>query len=530
MADQVDAILQKYAGPKEPDAVDSILQKYTAPQDQTQERYGNLEAGLQGYGQALTLNHLPYLQAAAESGVEKGLGFLGMGPDATDEKLKSQGFKIESPSYDQEKKEAFARDQQIKQEHPLSYGSGQVTGIINTLPIGSAVVGGLGKAASTVGNLAGIAPATGRLAQIGQAAAAGGLMNAAQSPEGSENFLSPQDLEARGKQGVAGALVGGTLESAAPLLKTGQKKLGELAEKYSLKSAGAMLRDMRNIYDKKTNQAISDTLFENNLVSPGMNVDKIAKKSGELLNQKGKEIGSIYDKLRDAEVKVNIPGLKQSLGEAVEKSLPNIQRSSYLNAAENLTKDILSQPEKLDDIRHLNNLIGDIDKEINWYAKAQQSSNLPDAGAFQKAYYAIRTSLRNTVNNIVEGTGKLSGDPELASRLKDLNKQYSSLATINRISNDRRLRDIANHPFGLIPSIVGGLGAASQVATGHLPLESVAAGIATAGAIKGAQRYGAPIAATAARKISQVPIPSIGPGSLGAAAGLINPRQSVNKK
>lgn len=529
---------------------DTYLRSKGAGVPQTESGAG--EATLQSYGNALALGHLPYVQAGAQRAVEKGMGILGQGPEAIDEKLRAQGFKIDSPTYEDEKKQQFDRAASLNKEHPVASAVGTGLGILNTLPIVSA---GAGRVAGLLGKAAPAAPASAELiaetgaaglSPLAKAGLAGAAMSAAQSPEGSQNFLSKEDLLKRGQQGLIGGVAGTTIQAAAPVVGSLVNRIkdsaGKVADAWALKSTGAMLKDMRNFFDKGTVKQISDEMYESGLASPGMNVDKIASKSGDLLKDTGQKIGQIYDKVASsATLRIDLKGLKDRLINVVQEATPSIDKKAYAMAMTPKIKDIVTNP-KISDIRVMNDLIGEIDSKINWFAKAKSLSALPEAGDVQKGLYAVRTELRKTVNQIVDATGKLMDDPTMAGQLKELNQKYGNLATINRISRDRSVRDLSNRFVGLLPTIVGSAtgvaSAAHAAATGNIEhaVTSLALGLAAAGTTKAATKYGAPLIAGGLKAASNFSTSSspflkgalpLTPAAAGAVTGLLTPKGMI---
>lgn len=164
-------------------------------------------AALEGYGNTATLGYLPQLQAGSEMGMEKLAKLFGAGPEAEDDKLRAQGFKVPEHTYVQERDANIARQQQEESEHPIAATAGKAAGIAATsmLPGVSAAKG------------------AGFLARTGAAAANGALQGAAYNPGDEKGVVDP--LQAKDRAINAG--IGGAFNAAAHVGSEGINKLGD---------------------------------------------------------------------------------------------------------------------------------------------------------------------------------------------------------------------------------------------------------------------------------------------------------------
>lgn len=495
-----------------------------SPAGEESQKYSPNESALQGFGNAMTLGNLPEMQGAAESATEKGLGFFGVGPASTDEALRKSGFKMAPPATMGSRINEAAKNQdQMKSENPNAYTGGAVAGTIASIPTyGMAGRGLVGAAGVPVADM-------GTAGKIATSAGTGGLMAAATAPEKQEKMSASENISERAKQGALGALFGGTISGAgAAVSGLIGPTASKVANEYAVKSTGAMLKDMRKIYGTGQMGQIADEMFNSGMAEAGNNVATISKKSSELLKSVGQRIGSIYEEAKGYAPTKDSKALAQDIENIVNQNSPRFHADKYLTGITPYVEGIFKHPEELQDIRSVNGIIGDIDAKINYYSDlkgSQAAANLPEADDIQKGLYAIRKHLRGVVNQSVEDFGKISGNEHLGQELKNLNQRYGSLSTINKVSTDRMVRGTTNSSMGLLPSLAGSAalgGVVSHLGAGDVnsAAKAVAAGLGTAVAAKALQKYGAPAAAQAARKISQSGlIPPVGAGVVGGLIG-----------
>ena len=157
------------------------------------------DAALEGYGQTATMGYLPHIQAGAERGLEKLLGFFGAGPEATDAKLREQGFQLPEQSYVNERDENIARHEQQAKDSPIASGAGKFAGIVAS----SAMMPGSGAAKG-----AGLA------AKLGNAAKTGAMQGAVYNPGDTKGEVDPLQLGDRAGNAALGAATGTALSAA----------------------------------------------------------------------------------------------------------------------------------------------------------------------------------------------------------------------------------------------------------------------------------------------------------------------------
>lgn len=312
-----------------------------------------------------------------------------------------------------------------------------------------------------------------------------------------------------------------TFQGAAELAKPAANYVSKLAEKYAdtyaIKSAGAMLKDFRNIFNRGTQKEIAETMFNHEMIHPGATYETISEKSGEALKSTGEKIGQIYDQIGPAlsqSLDHELPQVAERIITKIESGAPMIGKKEYLESMSGLVEDIVKNKEKLKDPRYLNDIIGEIDAKINWAKQTSQSSKYRDG------LMDLRSELRKITVDMAEKAGDIIGNPTLKKELLDANREYHNLKTINGMSTDRVAREAAKNYMGLIPTLSVGSGAIAGAATGHTTLEKVENGLLGAGAgLLGSKtaKYGLPIAAKGARALGS------SAGKLSDALSIIGP-------
>lgn len=450
--------------------------------------YGAL---LSGAGQEATLGYGPQLATMAEPIISRGVNLLSKNKVA--EAPWSQ-MKPGTPEYIQARDEYVKTIQKEEEESPKSF-------------LGGRIAGGLLLGAPLATKTA----ATG-MGRIGQATLAGAGVGALYNPGDEKGKMGDAQLDTRTEQavlggigGLGGGLLGEGIGKIGKAIAKSPETTKEMAEEYSLKSMGAMLKDLRRLYKKDRVTDISNELFDSKLVRPGVSVGNIADESKVLLDETGKKIGDIYEKVYDA-TKNKIEALKPKMFDRLtssvlsEDSIPKINRKEYLYKMQSVVDEILDQSNEITDPRYLNKMIGDIDMLINYSKKANE---LP---SIQKGYLAIRRELRDQLNELVGVIGKEIKEPKLKEEILNLNKRYSNLSDIHDISMDKAIRLDANRAVSLTDTIIGGAGAVAGAATQSGPISGAIGGLA-GGAISAAinklgREYAAPITASAAKSIS----------------------------
>ena len=226
------------------------------------------------------------------SGLSQGLTFgfadeIGAGLRAAAGKLGGDGdFKDLYKKYRDEQR---AYVDAAKEDNPLAFNAGSVGGVV-----GSAFVPGL----------AALAPVKGATtaANIGRAATGGALTAAGLSDK--DVTKGPEDAKGFARELAGGAIVGGVTQGA--LSKLGDffgslkpEKLKGFAEERAVKAAGAMKKDFNQLQQSGQLHKLGRDLLDKKVVTLFGSLDDVAKNSGELKSQSGKEIGKILGQADD---------------------------------------------------------------------------------------------------------------------------------------------------------------------------------------------------------------------------------------
>lgn len=487
----------RFANPKKTDAP---LNK----NEETPNR--SFQAGLEGFGEGVSLGYLNNLQALTEPLTFKALNFI------TGKDVKADDYVEARDSYNK-------RQESLAKENPKSFMTGQVAGTIaSAIPAaGAGAAAGTGRAAMAARGL--------------QAAKAGTIYGATQNTQETEGQLGgldiPQRIENAGTGMATGILASyGGEALGAGARYGGQKlsqaknavgeKLKDLAETQAFKATGAMLKDFRNSDAKGEINEIGRYLLDKGILKVGDSVDDIAAKTLQYKKEAGQLLDKVYsdadsaiknsireksfDPIRDKER--ILKAAKEELGDTVGATGAIEKLSNYIDdVAKNNIDDAMASADTLPinnptmSPRRTNDIKGAVDEQIN-YAR----NPLSKEPASEKAF----TGARRELNKIVSESIDELGGEQATKALKDANKQYGLAAKTNRISQDRVNREAANKMFGLTDTIVGGASAGYGAVTGDWETA-----IAAMAAKKGFEKYGttgiAKLADSASKRLLQNP-------------------------
>lgn len=424
-----------------------------------------VQAGVESFGNAVTLGYAPQLQAMAEPLVDRAMNFITgqKVPEAPLEQALGRGA-----SYVKARDENIRRMAEQEKDYPLTTGAASVGGTVAgalATPIGTASTAGKGLLAAAKGIGKG----------IGKVALVGGAQAALQNPGDTEGNVDPLQLAERGENAKKGAAIsaataglvkgGGTV--ASKFAGSG-KAAKEIAENAAFKSSGAMLKDFRSAADKGRVNEVGRWMLDNKIVQATDSVDEVATKAAAFKESTGKELGALYKK---AQAKLAEPKFAEQLGTRARGFRPKSDSAEILGkvqselgdsvGAKAATQKVAGYLEELTgkygddvDIRKANDIIGKIDEQINY---SRRSQDLPEV---QQAFLAARRFIRERVNNQVKALDRALGSADSA-RLKQLNSDYRNASDVVGMAQDRALRENANQMFSLTDKIaaVGGGGA-----------------------------------------------------------------------
>lgn len=486
-----------------------VYQKLMEQEAPKQEEGSSFDAFLQNFGDAATMGYLPQIQA----GVDQAIDYI-MPESEVDKKLKEQGFKIESEdeSYvDVRDKRRQAIDR-LQETNPTASTIGGLSGAISGGVAMGPLLGTAGKGAS-FGK---------KLYQAGKTGAAIGV---ARNPGDVEGEVDPLQIDERlenaKNDGLTGIALQGAGSGALKAVQAGKgaaKALKGFGELKALKASGAMLKDFRKAFGKEKATDLGRTMLDNEIVQMGDDVATIAKKANQARQQVGSKISQVLestDEAAEALSKQNlnanqIKALRTSevdmgtFAEAYKKEMA--KRLRGMAGTSNIVKRVAKELDEMAlngkvGLKRLQEIRRSIDDQIN-FAKTNQE--LPGV---QRELSKVRNKLQDLAKQRVKTVDKITGQNNYEKFIK-ANKDFSNLAEISDIANDRIARDQANSAFGLRERLSSGFGATIGGMMGGLPgavIGGTLGGIST----KVAKQYGTPVVArmsdSAARILERSP-------------------------
>jgi hypothetical protein len=523
------------------------------PEQSTMEKVGSTaEAALQGFGQGGTLGYLPEINARVEQGLNT------IVPESMGG---SKGFNTGDRSYEEILASNRARDKRLQTESPLAYGGGNIAGAISTIPVGGAALKGVGAAAKLAGagkavkgvsNIAKAIPRAGvdsalkakMLQSAVSGAAYGGAMNPEQYDERGEMIGEPgtmSNIQERGKNlligGIGGAAGEGLLAGGGSMLKAFGKKL---KERSTMKQIGANAGQVEKILEKGDTEKVRQFLVDEGLMGVGKTVDDVAGKTSEIIKKDGPKIGQLYSDVRAQADEImnavgkNSSGLKVSGNELADKILENAKKEYRTDSGKKaILKNIEDATEVLrelgDDINieDLHSYRMSLDDNINWAKSARERD------AVQQSYINARNIVADEAKRVINQLDKIVGG-EKGKALTELNKRFSSAATVNKISTKAVAREHAKVLMGQ-GVVSGGAGLATGLETyrqtGDLG-KAVGVGALTAGSVYGGRKYGSTVGhltGRGAEALSKIPT-AIGNRSGAVGVGAASPWLQVESK
>ena len=136
-----------------------------------------------------------------------------------------------------------------------------------------------------------------------------------------------------------------------------------------------------------------------------------------------------------------------------------------------------------------------IDEQINFSKSTQELKGV------QEELLGMRNKLQDIAKQRLLAVDKITGGKS-ARELVKANKEYSNLAEITKIANDRVARDSSNAAFGLRERISGGAGAVVGGMIGGIPGAAVG-GVVGSITTKIARNYGTPFVAIASNRVAR---------------------------
>jgi len=419
------------------------------PEERSGPKTGAGQAFLESAGNALTLGHLPHLQALTEK--------LMPNPNAElDEDLERQGFRIEQsdPTYVESRDSNIKRQALQRDEHPVASGLGTAAGIVSG---GVAMAPLLPVAAGATG-----------LARAAQAAKAGAGMGALSNPgdkEGEVDVIG--DIKGRLGGAALGAAVGPVADKAIGVAGKYAGELGSyLKDKASEKAFRALGRptptQMKKMTDSGLNKEIGRELLDEGAIPVLGTPKRISKRVDALKEDAGQEIGDLLDSAGDSKL-VDAKELADEL-----LASPAIEEMRFTPGMEGAAEKIAQQLSTLASngklsLREAQALRQRIDRSINFNKRA------PDMGAAQEGLYLQRTKIRDAMNDGINSLD--SSAPK--DRLLAANRKYSHMADADEILERELAREQSNRAVSLTDTIAGAGGMATGNPAAGLALGAV---------------------------------------------------------
>lgn len=463
-----------------------------------------MQAAISGFGQGASFGYLPQLQAMTEKGVDYLFG------DNTDEQLKAQGFQVPAePTYTELRDQYIKEGQSLQESNPVAYIGGGIGGsIASGIAIGGALnAASKGAQAATIGSRALTAAKT------------GATVGAIRNPGDTEGEVNPLQLQDRalnaGKDALTSVAIQGAGEAigaAAKAVKDSPKVIKAWSQIKAYKASGAMLKDFRKSFGNRKVSEIGQTMIDKKIVSMGDDVADIAKKADLAKEDVGQSISKIYEDADDVLSTVDPKNLNPDQVRALTVSevdlgnFANAYKADLLKRFKGLSgsSTVVSRISKeLDDIavngkvslKKLQEVRRSIDEQINFSKSTQELKGV------QEELLGMRSKLQDIAKQRLVAVDKVTGGNAARSLVK-ANKEYSNLAEISKIANDRVARDSSNAAFGLRERISGGAGAVVGGMIGGIPGAAVG-GVVGSITTKLARNYGTPFVAIASNRAAR---------------------------
>lgn len=455
---------------------------------------------LESFGNTISGGYLPHLQALHEK--------IMPNPTAeVDAQLEADGFKLPQRGYVEMRDENIMRQEAQAQRNPYDSVAGTVGGAVTIMPLmaGTQAVRG----------------ASG-LSRLVNAAGAGFGYGAAVNPGDVQGVVNPlqgqERLSNAGKSAAFGGAAQGGGEAVAKIgsaVKNSPVVLDKIAKVKAFKAAGAVLKDFRNARGDKSAEEIGETLLKKNIVSAGDGIEEIAAKTTAAKTEAGQKIRSIYQRAKEVIANSANMGAKEKhlldttkldgkvMSAKIRTKLDGYQKNNLGNTeVKGKMDEILTDLESMGDDIDLSDLLSarnSLDDRINYAKKANE---LP---LLQKQMSTARQEITKMIQNRVRAVGAVTKDSKLINELREANKDFGQLSTVERFAKDRISRNNSNNFYSLGDNIQGGAGTVIGVASGDTPEERLKNGIlgyvggrvsakygrhSTALAAKGAQKLG----------------------------------------
>lgn len=402
-----------------------------------------------------TLGYLPQITAAAKTG------------------------SVSSPEYIQE------RDAQIEDLNKAESGTKAVGMALGTLPTMAA---GIPKAlVSTPGRAIGTAAATGFAA----------------NPGDTQGELSGPQLEGR----IIGGAISGVLTAGLTAAPHVANWIGDKARKTavfrSLKSAGAMLKDLRALDHRGRLEQTGQTLLDEGVVTPLATLEQIQKRSADAMQKHGEIIGKVEEALDGKfdlmakssfrEKLVQPQRIASQIDELITRYADDPALADFAKGLQTFRDRFRAMGDGPIKFSKAQEIKRNFDQILNWDKEQTVGKELVKQ---------VRGIVNGEIDGAIEAVGRQTGQPWYDG-WKDAKQVYGAMKEVNEMAADRAFRNEANRFISPSDYGMGATGALiTSVATGGAAIPAIATGAATAGVNKLARTYGSSIAATGANKVA----------------------------
>ncbi len=488
---------------------------------------------------AATMGYLPQLQAMAEP-VTNAIGNM------------VTGNNVEATPYVQARDQGIKRLQEEQQANPKTALASQVGGTI--LGAAATPIPGLGASKGIV---------SGMLKGAGGGAAQGFLQN----PGDIKGEVDPLQLGDRASNAAKGAAIGGAAGGVTEVAKKGLRALArgpetlkEVATGSAVKASGAILKDFRSLEGKGKTNELGEFALDKGLVKAGDTIDDVAAKADALRQDAGSRLSKIYKGVVED---FNKDGVAEGISSAEKTDLSRIGFNPARDKDQiisEVSKAMGNQEGKKAAVKRLSDyfdqliedhgdntldpkLAQDIKTEVDKVAGWARNP-LTKEPATESAYKEARRIISKKIDEDIDRLGKLSGNNEALSQLKQANKDYGNAKQIMSMATDKAQRALANRRVSLTDTIASGAGgiagAGMATVTGdtnpaHAAEYGLVGGLLAGGANHLGRKYGDGLIAHGANvaspllKYSGAPMAARGAGLLMPNPGLVG-RSAVNLK
>ncbi len=314
--------------------------------------------------------------------------------------------------YSEERDAARAENQAAQKAHPYAYGAGEIAGALPS----TIATGGAGSKLATVGANAGL-----------------GLYNGLGRSDA--DLLKGEFGEASEDAGL-NALLSGGFSAAGEFAGAGIKGAKNwLSGKANLKRVNAAhpdIRDLKLLGGEDEAMRLGQSLKDEGVVGPFSNAQDVAERANPVRQKVAGELDTVYSGLDEASTgPIHVGQLKNELK---QKVLPAWQ-------AGNLKGGKAAAETAIDDIG--TNLAQD--GGISFKDLRTEKTGLGRHAGFNKLGDAERSVAQQDVYGELAGAMESRAQqvsPELADKMKTLNRRYSDLSTTERIATDAALKEM----------------------------------------------------------------------------------------